>query len=167
MSLIETLPDDQYLAWWRKRRAEILRPVVKAFTRRELTAARFDEPHTVPTYAEWRAANTQTFLFKHTVPTFEQFHANLVRNGSSVLKRILLDVSQRHDVSIDEIMASGRQRHVCYARQEVAWLAHMHTNMSLTAIAARLGGKDHTTILHAIHAHARRNGLPTKRGASS
>lgn len=162
MSLVETLPDDQYLAWWRKRRAEIPRPVVKAITRRDLTAATYAEKHTVPTYAEWRAANTQTFPWKHTAPTYEQYLVGLMGAAPGAFGRILLDVAVRHEVTIQDLISGSRERHICHARQEAMWMAHANTRLSMPSIGKRLGGRDHTTVMHGIRAHARRMALRAK-----
>lgn len=48
------------------------------------------------------------------------------------------------------ILSPDRKYLTVRARQAVAWLARKHTNLSLPQIGKRLGGRDHSTICHAI-----------------
>jgi len=48
-----------------------------------------------------------------------------------------------------EIIGRRRTNRVAFARQRIAYLARTYTTLSFPEIGRRLGGKDHTTILHA------------------
>lgn len=165
MSLIETRSDSEYLAWWRRRREQMLRPVVKAVTKRELWTVTFHEPHTVPTYAEWRAANSQTFAMPHTVKTPEQHEADLKADPVRILRSVLVDVAARNGLDVEDLTGKVRLRSVTLARQEAMWLAHANTTLSLGQLGIKFKAH-HTTILHGIRAHAARHGLPAKREVS-
>ena len=51
-----------------------------------------------------------------------------------------------------DIISARRQRTIVYARQLIAFLAKRHTALSLPQIGGFLGGRDHSTIIHAIRA---------------
>jgi len=83
-------------------------------------------------------------------------------------RRIVIEVSvKKHKVTVDDIMGTSLARHVTRARQECCYRLRAETALSLPLIGARLGGLDHTTVLFAIRAHARRNGLPVPTGRAS
>lgn len=54
-------------------------------------------------------------------------------------------------LTVDELTGPSRQRHVVQARQLAAFVLRTHCPaMSLSAIAAQLGWRDHATVLHAL-----------------
>jgi chromosomal replication initiation ATPase DnaA len=62
--------------------------------------------------------------------------------------RILLDVSQEHDVPVADILGPSRQRRYAAARREALQRIHReHPKSSVNAIA-RIFNRDHTTICH-------------------
>lgn len=138
MSLIEPLSDAAYLDRWRSRSRYVAPPVVRG-VQREVT---------------W-----QTFSERHTVPTFDQYMARLIKGGHPVVKRVLLDVAQRHGVTIEEIVSRSRALRVAYARHEALYAIYMETDLSLSAIGMRLGQRDFSSIWYGISAHAKRHGL--------
>lgn len=69
---------------------------------------------------------------------------------------ILRDVAERYDVGVDEIVGPSRVRQFVVPRQEVMWRARHETPLSLPQIGQRLGGRDHTTVLHGVRQHERR-----------
>ena len=62
---------------------------------------------------------------------------NAVANASGVPKRQLLG-------------GRGANR-VAHSRMLAMWLAHERTGKSLTAIGRDMGGRDHTTVTHAVN----------------
>ena len=84
--------------------------------------------------------------------------------GAAYFRAVLADVSERHGVDVDDITGPSRLREIVHARQEVAWKvrkaqdACFEPRFSLSQIGTWLGGRDHTTILHAIRAHEKRRG---------
>ena len=84
--------------------------------------------------------------------------------GMDLVREIAREVAQRHGVSMADILGERRFRPIVHARQEVAWrLARLRhpdgsCRFSLPQIGAWLGGRHHTTILHAIRAHEKRMG---------
>jgi len=84
--------------------------------------------------------------------------------GAAYFRAVLADVAERHGVDFDDITGPSRVRELVHARQEVAWkvrqaqTACFEPRFSLSQIGTWLGGRDHTTILHAIRAHEKRRG---------
>lgn len=81
-----------------------------------------------------------------------------------MLADILREVAAGAGVTILEIQAAGRQRRITRARHEYFWRAATETLHSLPAIGRHCGGRDHTTVLHGIHAHCIRSGARLPRG---
>lgn len=71
-------------------------------------------------------------------------------------KRIVEEVCIAHQVSKPELLGSQRERRIVLARHEAMYRMKTETVMSLPQIGRRLGGKDHTTVLHGIRCHEAR-----------
>lgn len=80
-------------------------------------------------------------------------------------KVIVHETAKKHGVSFMEIVGMQRSRRIAVARHEACYRIAMETTMSLPMIGRRLGGRDHTTVLHSIRRYAEDNGLSTSRGA--
>ena len=63
---------------------------------------------------------------------------------------ILSTVAESTGVSVTEITGDKRSRPVVEGRHLVMYLARELTDASLPKIGERLGGRDHTTVLHAV-----------------
>ena len=63
---------------------------------------------------------------------------------------ILDEVCRYYEIERTELVSDRRHKEVCLARQVVMYLAKELTRHSLPSIGRRLGGKDHTTVLHGI-----------------
>ena len=59
-------------------------------------------------------------------------------------------VASHYELSIDQICSANRSSNVSYPRQIAMYLCKQLTPASLKEIAAKLGKKDHSTILHGI-----------------
>ena len=85
--------------------------------------------------------------------------------GKDLFREIAREVGERHGVSVADITGDSRLRLIVHARQEVAWRVYSARHpsgarrFSMPQIGAWLGGRDHTTILHAIRAHEQRVGV--------
>ena len=64
-----------------------------------------------------------------------------------VIKRA---VCQRFDIPIKHLESATRKAKVVFPRQIAMYLVRQHTTHSYAEIGRRLGGRDHTTILHAF-----------------
>lgn len=65
------------------------------------------------------------------------------------VESILKTVSKRFDVSVSQILSKCRSREVVLPRQIAMYLSKKLTNMSLSEIGGYIGGRDHTTVIHA------------------
>ena len=63
---------------------------------------------------------------------------------------VLEGVSSYYSISIQDIMSASRVKEVLHPRQAAMYLANKHLKMSSVRIGALFGGRDHTTVLHAI-----------------
>ena len=65
-------------------------------------------------------------------------------------KQIIEQVAKQFDLTVADIVGHSRRATVAYARQVAMVRMHLTGKYSLSEIGRRLGGKDHTTVLHAI-----------------
>ena len=85
--------------------------------------------------------------------------------GKDLLRQIAREVGARYGVSVEDITGESRLRPIVHARQEVAWRLYSARHpsgarrFSMPQIGAWLGGRDHTTILHAIRSYEKRTGV--------
>ena len=59
--------------------------------------------------------------------------------------------AEYYDVTADEICSSSRSRPLVTARQMAMYLCRELTDLSLPKIGERFGGRDHSTVLYAMH----------------
>ncbi|WP_026379387.1 helix-turn-helix domain-containing protein [Afifella pfennigii] len=78
-------------------------------------------------------------------------------------RRLLATIARRHGLTFSDLQAVRRHRRLTEARHEGMYQAAAETLLSLPAIG-RLLHRDHTTVIHGVRAHAKRNGLPLPRG---
>jgi chromosomal replication initiator protein len=59
-------------------------------------------------------------------------------------------VCEQFGITADELLSPSRATRVSHPRQLAMYLARMHTKASLPAIGAAFGGRNHTTVMHAV-----------------
>ncbi|MEP7158662.1 MAG: chromosomal replication initiator protein DnaA [Chloroflexota bacterium] len=64
-------------------------------------------------------------------------------------ERIVLAVSEYYSVDLDALKGQKRDRAIVMPRQIAMYLMRAETDVSLLRIGAELGGRDHSTVLHA------------------
>lgn len=80
----------------------------------------------------------------------------LFLNGNTIIhepitcERIVRLVCQIYDVTKTDLLSDRRTRELVKPRQIACYLAKQLTPRSLPEIGRKLGGRDHTTVLHAI-----------------
>lgn len=79
-----------------------------------------------------------------------------VRVHRMTLRQILEEVAAEYGLTISDLTGPCRERHIAWPRQKAMYRARKETMLSMPAIGHRLGGRDHTTILHGARAHERR-----------
>lgn len=80
-------------------------------------------------------------------------------------KDIALEVATKHRVTLQEIKGPQRNAYIVLARHELFWRMAHETTLSLPEIGRKLGGRDHTTVIHGMRRHAERNGLELRERA--
>jgi len=71
-------------------------------------------------------------------------------NPQPNIQAILDAVVRYYDIKLPDLLGKRRHKSVALPRQVCMWLARRHTRYSLEEIGGYLGGRDHTTVLHAI-----------------
>jgi len=65
-------------------------------------------------------------------------------------KRIVYEVATKHHITVAELIGGQRSSPIVAARHEAMYRMKTETAMNLPAIGRRLGGRDHTTVLHGV-----------------
>jgi len=73
-------------------------------------------------------------------------------------QRIIIAIAQKHQITIAELKGRRRQAHLVAARQEASYILTHDLGLSYPMVGRLLGGKDHTTILHAVNQYKKLNG---------
>lgn len=71
-------------------------------------------------------------------------------------KVIVEQVCIAHQVTRSELLGAQRSKKITAARHEAMYRMKTETTLSLPQIGQRLGGKDHTTVLHGVRRHEAR-----------
>ncbi|WP_273759730.1 chromosomal replication initiator protein DnaA [Bartonella sp. ML70XJBT.G] len=95
----------------------------------------------------------QSFETDLSLERIDELLGHLTRSGEP--KRIRIEEIQRtvarhYNVSKQDLLSNRRTRTVVKPRQVAMYLAKMLTPRSLPEIGRRFGGRDHTTVLHAV-----------------
>ncbi len=91
-------------------------------------------------------------------PLIESFELNNIRRTVSA-KQIIQTVSEYFDISIDDVLGKSREKRLAFPRQIIMFLLREEMKSSYPAIGSELGGRDHTT---AMHAYTKISGLVKK-----
>jgi len=81
--------------------------------------------------------------------------------GQPTIQMIIEEVSRFFDVKLTDLLSKRRHKSIALPRQVCMWLARKHTRYSLEEIGGYFGGRDHTTVMHAIKT------INSKRGGDS
>ena len=82
-------------------------------------------------------------------------------------ERIAMAVSDYYDVDIEALRGQKRDRAIVVPRQIAMYLMREETDVSLLRIGAELGGRDHSTVLHACRQDRPRDRTRTRSCAGS
>jgi chromosomal replication initiator protein len=59
-------------------------------------------------------------------------------------------VTRYYDVKLTDLLSKRRHKSIAMPRQVCMYLARKHTRFSLEEIGGYFGGRDHTTVMHAV-----------------
>jgi chromosomal replication initiator protein len=78
--------------------------------------------------------------------------ADRAGNGAPqmTIQQIIEAVTRYYDIKLSDLMSKRRHKSVALPRQVCMWLARKHTRFSLEEIGGYFGGRDHTTVMHAV-----------------
>lgn len=79
-----------------------------------------------------------------------EFGDELPPEGGPTIQVIIGRVTEFYRVKITELQSKRRSRSVALPRQVCMYLARKHTRHSLEEIGGYFGGRDHTTVMHAV-----------------
>lgn len=71
-------------------------------------------------------------------------------NGQPSIQSIIDTVTQYYDIKLTDLLSKRRHKSIALPRQVCMWLARRHTRFSLEEIGGYFGGRDHTTVMHAV-----------------
>ena len=84
------------------------------------------------------------------IPGFKRGEHNMtVKYHPSYVDSIIELVVDYFGFTFTLLQSGSRKREICYARQVLMYLLTKRTNLTLKKIGQLLGGRDHTTIIHA------------------
>ena len=95
----------------------------------------------------------QRFEPQLTIERIDEILGHIYRSGEP--KRVRIEdiqrvVARHYNVSKTELLSNRRTRTIVKPRQIAMYLAKVMTPRSLPEIGRRFGGRDHTTVLHAV-----------------
>ncbi|MEO3997554.1 chromosomal replication initiator protein DnaA [Mesorhizobium sp. CAU 1732] len=95
----------------------------------------------------------QSFEPEMSIAWVDELLGNIYRAGEP--KRVRIEdiqrvVARHYNVSKTELLSNRRTRTIVKPRQVAMYLAKIMTPRSLPEIGRRFGGRDHTTVLHAV-----------------
>lgn len=76
--------------------------------------------------------------------------AHTQRRGGLTPKHVIQTVAQFFDVQVDDLSGSSRKKELVEPRQVAMYLLREELHASFPAIGHELGGRDHTTAMHAV-----------------
>jgi len=98
------------------------------------------------------AAHTMLVGREVTLETTQELLRDVLRANLHKLsvEDIQRKVSDHYKVGLTELLSSRRARDIARPRQVAMYLAKRLTTLSLPELGKRFGGRDHTTVLHAV-----------------
>jgi chromosomal replication initiator protein len=76
--------------------------------------------------------------------------ANAPEQTRITIQMILDSVTKYYNVRLSDLQSKKRHKSIAFPRQVCMYLARRHTRYSLEEIGGYFGGRDHTTVLHAV-----------------
>lgn len=86
---------------------------------------------------------------KETVKSILTTFENQSMKKSLTPRELIAEVARFYDITIDDILGKSREKKLSFPRQIIMYLLRSELKMSYPAIGGELGGRDHTTAMHA------------------
>ncbi|MFZ5364278.1 MAG: chromosomal replication initiator protein DnaA, partial [Patescibacteria group bacterium] len=93
--------------------------------------------------------------FQHTPLTLDLvkrvLSTHIISNKKSATpKQLINTVAEFYDLKLDDLLGQSREKRLAFPRQIVMYLMRKELESSYPAIGQELGGRDHTTAMHAF-----------------
>lgn len=72
-------------------------------------------------------------------------------NGIITIESIQKTVADYFKIKVSDLKSQKKLKNIAVPRQIAIYLARKHTNLSLSEIGQKFGGKDHSTVIHSIN----------------
>ncbi len=76
---------------------------------------------------------------------------NKIASNDVEVDRISYFVAEYFKISIDDLLGPSKQKDIAFARKIAMYFAKKYTQCTLKTIGSLLGGRDHSTVIHAIN----------------
>jgi chromosomal replication initiator protein len=76
---------------------------------------------------------------------------NKIKTKKVSIEEIITIVTEYYKVPVNNIREKNRRKEVAFCRQIAMYMVKNFTNYSLKSIGLHFGGRDHSTVIHAIH----------------
>ncbi len=99
-------------------------------------------------------AATQLTNTQPTIQSVKGLLSSLVqtpKRSALTPKQVLVAVAEYFDISMEDLTGSSRKKGLVFPRQIALYIIREEINASYPAIGAELGGRDHTTAMHAFN----------------
>ena len=73
-------------------------------------------------------------------------------------REIATTIAKRNGLTLEDLRGPSRRREVAWPRQEAMAAVYARCNVSLPWVGRFFGGRDHTTVMHAIRQVEKRSG---------
>lgn len=94
--------------------------------------------------------------FKNIEPTIEtikpliaSFETNTIKKTVSP-KHVIQTIAEYYDIDVGDVLGKSREKRLAFPRQIIMFLLREEMKLSYPAIGDELGGRDHTTAMHAF-----------------
>lgn len=139
-------PKDRRERLWGPTPRPIIDPSIIAFRRAENAAAKSFRPMAIQMEKD--------DIIPYAVDETDDTPIKLKPRG--YWRTIIREVSEKYSISEVDICGVHRRKDIVAARFEVYYRMRMETTLSFTEIAYRVGGRDHTSVMHGVQTHIRR-----------
>ena len=86
---------------------------------------------------------------KETVKSVLASFENQSMKKSVTPRELISTVAVFYDIALDDILGKSREKRISFPRQIIMFLLREELKLSYPAIGSELGGRDHTTAMHA------------------
>jgi chromosomal replication initiator protein len=92
----------------------------------------------------------QTLLSLDLIKNLLAAHASQTTKKTATPKQLITIVSEFYELKIDELLGPSREKKLAFPRQIIMYLMRKELESSYPSIGQELGGRDHTTAMHAF-----------------